>query len=191
MPDEMKDCQECGASIYQEHLDRGLAGFIAGKLLCSVCRANALGTSAAAPPTADATATDTTPAPAPEPTPASATSPASTSGRSTESIQLVDLDEAATPATPAAPHQAENRTAFGGAHDDSRLSRELSRGRNASRCRIFHTRISEGALVYLNEQINEWCDQQEDIEIKFATSTVGAFEGKQHVEHHLILTLFY
>ena len=93
--------------------------------------------------------------------------------------------------TPATPHQAENRTAFGGAHDDSRLARELTHGRNASRCRIFHTRITEGALVYLNEQINEWCDQQPDIEIKFASSTVGAFEGKQHVEHHLILTLFY
>ncbi len=188
MPDEMKDCQECGASIYQEHLDRGLAGFIAGKLLCSVCRANALGASAAAPATADATATASTPAPTPEPTPASATSAASTPGRSTEPIQLVDPEEVA---TQPAPHQAENRTAFGGSHDDSQLSRELSRGRNASRCRIFHTRITEGALVYLNEQINEWCDQQEDIEIKFATSTVGAFEGKQHVEHHLILTLFY
>ena len=179
MPDEVKNCQECGASIYQEHLDRGLAGFIGGKLLCSVCRANALGASPAAPATAGANAAASAPAPASE---------TSTAHPPDQPIQLVDPDEVTTPASP---HQAENRTAFGGAHDDSRLSRELSQGRNASRCRIFHTRITEGALVYLNEQINEWCDQQPDIEIKFASSTVGAFEGKQHVEHHLILTLFY
>lgn len=35
--DNIKTCTACGASIYQEHLDRGLAGMWAGQLLCPPC----------------------------------------------------------------------------------------------------------------------------------------------------------
>jgi hypothetical protein len=40
------------------------------------------------------------------------------------------------------------------------------------------------------EQINEWVDSDDGIEIKFATSTIGVVEGK-HVDPHLIVTVFY
>lgn len=169
MAEDLKSCQECGASIYQEHLDRGLAGFVAGKLLCSVCRAKALGVGGVGA------------APA-----AKGAAPASAPGE--ESFQLVDESEVTTAVKSSS---AQAQSAFGSRKDDSQLTRALSHERNASRCRIFHTKITEGALVYLNDQINEWCDKNPDIEIKFATSTVGGFEGKQHVEQHLIMALFY
>ncbi len=60
----------------------------------------------------------------------------------------------------------------------------------ATRCRTFHCRLSDGAILHLNEQINEWVDQHADVVIKFATSSIGVFEGK-HAEPNLIVTLFY
>jgi hypothetical protein len=59
-----------------------------------------------------------------------------------------------------------------------------------TRMRIFHARLSEGAVAHLDQQINDWLDQNPEIEVKFANSTVGTWEGK-HAEPNLILTLFY
>lgn len=60
----------------------------------------------------------------------------------------------------------------------------------ATRCRTFHCRLSDGAIAHLNDQVNEWVDQHEEIRIKFATSSVGVVEGK-HADPHLIVTIFY
>ena len=35
--DEVKACEVCGASIYPEHIKKGVADFLAGKLLCPHC----------------------------------------------------------------------------------------------------------------------------------------------------------
>ena len=50
--------------------------------------------------------------------------------------------------------------------------------------------ISKKMQDALNEQINAWADADDNIEIKFATSTIGVIEGK-HVDPHLIVTVFY
>lgn len=60
----------------------------------------------------------------------------------------------------------------------------------ATRSRTFHAKLSEAALSHLNLQINEWVDTHSDVQIKFATSSVGVFEGK-HSEQHLVITIFY
>ena len=60
----------------------------------------------------------------------------------------------------------------------------------ATRMRIFHAKLSDGAVGHLDHQINDWLDQNPEIEIKFANTTVGVWEGK-HAEPNLILTLFY
>lgn len=39
-------------------------------------------------------------------------------------------------------------------------------------------------------QINEWLDANDKIVVKFATTTIGPFEGK-HTEPNLIITAFY
>lgn len=76
-------------------------------------------------------------------------------------------------------------------HDDSAYKRPLQKGPTATRCRSFHCKLTDGALSYLNQQINEWCDSNPEIHIKFSTSAIGSFEAKQHHEPHLIITVFY
>ena len=60
----------------------------------------------------------------------------------------------------------------------------------ATRCRTFHCKLNETAIAYMDRMVNEWVDKHEEIEIKFATSTIGIFEGK-HADPNLIMTLFY
>ena len=75
--------------------------------------------------------------------------------------------------------------------DESRFNRPLDPDTShATRCRMFHAKLSDGAIDYLNGQINEWLDQNADISIKFANSTIGPFEGK-HTEPNIIMSLFY
>jgi len=63
-------------------------------------------------------------------------------------------------------------------------------GSGACRVRSFRGRLSDQGLEYMDNQINEWLDAHPEIEIKFATSTVGVFEGKMR-EPAMILTLWY
>jgi len=60
----------------------------------------------------------------------------------------------------------------------------------ATRCKVFQCKMTEGSLQHLNEQINDWVDAHENVEIKFANTNVGAFEGKGS-ESHMVVTLFY
>jgi hypothetical protein len=60
----------------------------------------------------------------------------------------------------------------------------------ATRVHIFHARLSDGAVAHLDHQINDWLDQNPDVEVKFANTTVGTWEGK-HPEPNLIMALFY
>jgi hypothetical protein len=81
-------------------------------------------------------------------------------------------------------------TAGQGRVETSHLKRGLVQGATATRCRTFHCKLSEASVAYMNNQINEWTDSDPEIEIKFATCSIGIFEGK-HAEQHLIMTVFY
>jgi hypothetical protein len=75
--------------------------------------------------------------------------------------------------------------------DDTKFQRPLDpRGIAATRTRTFHSKLTDSAFEYMNNQINEWLDRNENITVKFANSTIGMYEGK-HTEPHVILTLFY
>ena len=63
-------------------------------------------------------------------------------------------------------------------------------GKGATRVRTFHTRLSNNAMAFLDEQVNEWVDENPDIEVKFSTSTVGMVESKK-TEPHLIINVWY
>ena len=86
--------------------------------------------------------------------------------------------------------------AFGGgiqqqAEPEPEFKRPLLKGSpNATRCKTFHCKMSDASFRHLNNQINEWVDQHEDVEIKFVVSNVGVVEGK-HADQHLIVTIFY
>jgi hypothetical protein len=79
----------------------------------------------------------------------------------------------------------------GGAGDEGRFKRPLRPdGVGATRCRMFHCRISQGATDFMVNQINEWLEENKEVTLKFATTTIGMFEGK-HTEPNLITTVFY
>lgn len=63
-------------------------------------------------------------------------------------------------------------------------------GSGASRVRTFHAKLNDGAMAFLDLQINEWLDAHPDYVVKFATTTVGVVEGKR-VEQHLIINVWY
>ena len=191
--DDVKQCQGCGASIYQEHLDRGLARFVSGRLLCPAC-------TGAAPPKKGAAGAKKKGGAA-----------AGEGSGDMPTISLVDEGEpggssggsgTGVPAASSAPPKRKPRESpsasvaaglsqFGGVPiADDQFQRPLTKGSYATRCRTFHGKLTEGSLVYMNDQINEWVDNNGDIEIKFVTSCIGVFEGK-HSEPHLFLTVFY
>ncbi|MFW6155446.1 MAG: hypothetical protein ACOC95_09535 [Planctomycetota bacterium] len=62
-------------------------------------------------------------------------------------------------------------------------------GTGATRCRIFHSKISPVPMEYLEKQINEWIDDS-DIEVKFIHQVVGMLEGKR-AEPALIVSVWY
>ncbi len=107
-----------------------------------------------------------------------------------EPIGLVDADEA---------EQGTKRghiKAFGSAAGGPAVSTEsgFSRtpnvtGQGAIRCRIFHSKIAEAPLNYMQNQINAWLDDEE-IEVKHVGQIVGNFEGKT-TEPNLIVTVWY
>lgn len=154
--DNYMNCDQCGATIYREHMDRGLAGRWSGQLLCPHCLGERRG-------------------------------PA-------DLEHLSRADEADPHPTPSAGKSATGFTGFGAVGSDPELcpfQRPLrNTGQGASRLRIFHCKLSEGPVLNLNQQINEWLDAHPDVEVKFASTTIGTWEGK-HSEQHLILTLYY
>lgn len=51
-------------------------------------------------------------------------------------------------------------------------------GRGAVHMRTFHGRLSDEGLQFMDDKINEWLEAHPEIEVKFATTTVGMYEGK-------------
>lgn len=99
------------------------------------------------------------------------------------------LEEAPVHESPPAPPDAGPASAPAAIHHYKyRPPRPDAKG--ASRVRIFHARLSDGAVAHLDDQINDWLDRHPEVEIKLANTTVGIWEGK-HAEPNLILTVFY
>jgi hypothetical protein len=166
--DATRGCQECGASIYPEHLDTGIAGYHGGKLLCPHCLEEA-----------------------------EATADKAAQNGGYEDLEVIALADDAPDAESSAKGESQIRalgseTQVGGAaFDEAGLHRDLNPASPvATRCRTFHAKLNEGAVAFMNRQINEWTDENPGVSIKFATSTIGVFEGKK-ADPHLILTVFY
>ena len=84
--------------------------------------------------------------------------------------------------------------AFGAVAAAGRAKQEFSRAMNltgtgATRCRLFHSKITVAAVDHMVNLINEWLDGS-DIEVKHVTDVVGTMEGKKP-EPNLILTVWY
>jgi len=166
--DVQSTCEACGATIFREQIENGLSRYEGGKLMCMHCVEEYESRS--------------------EP----AASPAS--GYHLDPIALRD-DE---PARPVAKPAAASGMGTGGSglgmpqpRAPETFRRPLDpRSNAASRCRTFHCKLNDSAIEFMNSQINHWLDDNPEITIKFATSTLGVFEGKSK-EQNVILTLFF
>lgn len=167
MPEEhVRECEACGASVYREHLDTGIAGYWEDQLLCAHCLQ--------------------------EKEKASGAFDGSSGGDDLETIALVDEEPEKEQKPSSTQVHGMSETKLGmGSFDESGLNRTLEPDNPcATRCRTFHAKLTDGATIYMNREINEWIDGNEHIRIKFATSTIGVYEGKR-ADPHLIVTLFY
>jgi hypothetical protein len=170
-PKKVRACDECGATIQREDFLNHSAVRYKGKLLCPKC-VQAVKAKLAASKQAE--------------------QPASGEVDPTEiPVALVDDDK---------PHVVSGPSAqihgFSGAEMLAQTTKHeykrplLHDTQSATRCRTFHCKLTDASFANLNEQINEWVDEHEEIEIKFALSNIGVVEGK-HADPHLIVTVFY
>lgn len=205
MAEATQSCEQCGATIYPEHIAKKKAGRVGGKLLCPACVAEKIREHQAAGKAGGSTSGVIAAAPA-----ASAASsvgggsglirPAGTSGTSgtiappkeetEEPLSLVSDEEMA--ADKGASIRSFNISSLAQADRHENFKRGLvDASMGATRCRTFHAKLTDAALSYMDNQINEWVDAHRDFHIKFAVSTIGMFEAKQHQEPHLIVSVFY
>lgn len=106
----------------------------------------------------------------PEPAPAP---PARRAPQEAEPISLVDAEPA--------PGESKVK-AFASARDTMHVDRSYRRelnvtGQGATRCRVFHSKVAESSLEYMQDQINNWIDSQ-NIEVKSVGHVMGTMEGK-------------
>ena len=175
--EQIETCDACGASIYPEHLADGKAASIQGRLLCVHCLTDYKKSHHVEEERFVGQSTMRAP------------------GEDDETMEPIVLDE---DAVPAARETREIRsfggeTAIGGEalQDESGYQRPLlTQGPGSTRCRTFHAKLNDGAVAFMNRQINDWADSHPDVTIKFATSTIGIWEGKK-ADPTLIITVFY
>jgi hypothetical protein len=182
-------CQQCSATIYPEHIAKRRAGKIGGKLLCPVCVNERIEKMSASGPAVTAsgvvsnsglidagpsTVTAAPPAPVEEDEPIELVEDANAAPRDESQIRVFNKSSLAV-----------------GSHEREYKRDLVNASLGATRCRIFHAKMTDGALVFMENQINEWIDEHPDIHVKFSTSTMGTIESKQSRDQHVIVTVFY
>ena len=203
---QVKSCEECGASVYPEHISAGKAGLWGGKLCCVHCLAEHRSSQVTIGPEQVTAPVATQPASSPAesdvsdedyfdsltadetpeaPTAVEASGVDSADSAESEDIKISDI---ASPAIK--PFTAPDLVTPPSA-TQHKFKRHLQHNEcGAIRCRIFHAKLNDGALQFLQDQINDWIDQNPEVDIKHLNTNVGVVEGKSS-EPHLIITLFY
>lgn len=167
-----RTCDACGSTIYPQHLEKHLAGEKDGKLLCRHCLEES------------------------PPAPAARVDDSAQSGTSLHEPANPTLALAASEpddsehAKPTRSYTAGLAAAAGDANTLQFRRPIAHNGSVATRCRTFHCKLNDASISNMDRVINEWVDADDDIEIRFATSTIGMFEGK-HSDANLVITVFY
>ena len=63
-------------------------------------------------------------------------------------------------------------------------------GSGAIHMRTFHCKLSDDAITFIDQQVNEWLDAHPQYEVKFATSNIGEWSGKLGKEPHLVVQVW-
>lgn len=204
MAEGTMSCEQCQAAVTADQIAAKKAGKVGGKLLCPTCVADKIreiqaaksagseslshsGVIRASSQPAKVAATSGVIRPA-----GGMAAPAVTpvKDETEEPLSLVSETEKPGVASTAIRTFVKSSLAQEDRHEN--FNRELvERSRGATRCRTFHSKLTDAALSYLDNQINEWVDAHPEIHIKFATSTIGLMEAKQHQEPHVIMSVFY
>lgn len=172
---EHRVCQVCEAEITPEQIAAKQAGLLKGVLHCPKCVQAKRQAAAAAAPVAAAIS--------------AGGAPKSSTALAEEPITLLGSDDGAAQSSMVRSF-AGSGTAVGEKAERQYKRPLAGRDQGATRCRTFHAKLAAGAIVYLDDQINEWIDSHPDVYIKTVSTTVGLFEGK-HQEPHLMVTIFY
>ena len=71
-------------------------------------------------------------------------------------------------------------TAFGKdrRHEDAWARTPNTTGAGAIHVKSFHCKLTEDALTYMDQTINEWLDAHPQYEVKFVNSAIGTLTGK-------------
>jgi hypothetical protein len=78
-------------------------------------------------------------------------------------------------------------TAFGKErrHEDEWSRTPNTTGGGAIHVKTFHSKLTDDALTYMDQNVNEWLDAHPQYEVKFVNSAIGTLTGKLK-EPHLI-----
>jgi hypothetical protein len=174
--EELQACGICGASVYPEHVASGKAAVADERLRCPLCLEEYKKTHHTDGPHFVGQHSMRAPG----------------EGDAFEPIQVEDDDDSESSASTQVKAFGGNALAGGGADlDDTQYKRPLlGPGQGATRCRTFHSKLNDGAVAFMNQQICQWVDDNPEISIKSATSTMGVWEGKK-ADPTLIITVFY
>lgn len=63
-------------------------------------------------------------------------------------------------------------------HEESWTRTPNTTGSGAIHVKTFHCKLTEDAIVYMDQAINEWLDAHPQYEVKFVSSTIGTMTGK-------------
>jgi hypothetical protein len=74
-------------------------------------------------------------------------------------------------------------------HEDEWTRTPNTNGTGAIHVRTFHSKLTDDALAYMDNAVNEWLDAHPQYEVKLVTSTVGTLTGKLK-EPHLICQIW-
>jgi len=102
-------------------------------------------------------------------------------GKPKDDLSSIALEDDHAPTSPSGEQPKSKIMAFGvrgmaQSHEYKRQSTVTGTG--AVRVRTFHGRLSDEGLQFMDDKINEWLEAHPEIEVKFATTQVGMYEGK-------------
>ncbi len=75
-------------------------------------------------------------------------------------------------------------------HEDTWNRTPNTPGTGAIHVRSFRTKLSDDALAYLDQQINEWLDEHPQYEVKLVTTAIGEWSTKLGKEAGLIVNVW-
>lgn len=75
-------------------------------------------------------------------------------------------------------------------HEDTWSRTPNVTGKGAIHVKTFHCKLSDDAIGFLDQQVNEWLDAHPQYEVKLVTTNVGEWTGKLGKESHLVMSVW-